>query len=202
MIEKFGLQRHASLDGRKYHFNASNNFATGRNFCVSRNFCTSRHFSASSKFCASRNFCASSKFCARRNFCASSKFFASRNFCASNKFCASKYFCASSKFCAGSKFCASRNFCASSQFCAGSNFCASRNICVLFVLLLYVPKSTTLAMVRRSAHLITSFLGKLEEAANQYYVMGARVLNPGPSGRGFEPRRRHCIVPLSKKHLS
>ena len=162
MIEKFGLQRHASLDGRKYHFNASNNFATGRNFCASRNFCTSRHFSASSKFCASRNFCASSKFCANRNFCASSK------------------------------------------FCAGSNFCASRNICVLFVLLLYVPKSTTLAMVRRSAHLITSFLGKLEEAANQllYYVMGARVLAPGPSGRGFEPHRLHCIVPLSKKHLS
>ena len=186
MIEKFGLQRHASLDGRKYHFNASNNFATGRNFCASRNFCTSRHFSASSKFCASRNFCASSKFCARRNFCASSKFFASRNFCASNKFCAS------------------RNFCASSKFCAGSNFCASRNICVLFVLLLYVPKSATLAMVRRSAHLITSFLGKLEEAANHllYYVMGARVLDPGPSGRGFEPHRRHCIVPLSKKHLS
>ena len=160
MIEKFGLQRHALLDGRKYHFNASNNFATGRNFCASRNFCTSRHFSASSKFCASRNFCASSKFCARRNFCASSNFFASRN------------------------------------------FCASRNICVLFVLLLYVPKSTTLAMVRRPAHLITSFLGKLEEAAYQYYVMGARVLDPGPSGRGFEPHRRHCIVPLSKKHLS
>ena len=93
MIEKFRLQRHASIDGRKYHFNASNNFATGRNFCASRNFCTSRHFSASSKFCASRNFCASSKFCARRNFCASSIFFfASRNFCASNKFCASKNF--------------------------------------------------------------------------------------------------------------
>ena len=190
MLKKFGLQRHASLDGRKYHFNASNNFATGRNFCASRNFCTSRHF------------CASSKFCARRNFCASSNFFASRNFCPSNKFCASKNFCASSKFCAGSKFCASRNFCASSKFCAGSNFCASRNFCVLFVLLLYVPKSTTFAMVRRSAHLITSFLGKLEEAANQYYVMGARVLDPGLSGRGFEPHRRHCIVPLSKKHLS
>ena len=117
-------------------------------------------------------------------------------------FVLARIFCASSKFCAGSKFAASRIFCASSQFCAGSNFCASRNICVLFVLLLYVPKSTTLAMVRRSAHLITSFLGKLEEAANQYYVMGARVLDPGPSGRGFEPRRRHCIVPLSKKHLS
>ena len=98
-------------------------------------------------------------------------FFASRIFCASNKFCASKNFCASSKFCAGSKFCASRNFCASSKFCAGSNFCASRIICVLFVLLLYVPKSTTLAMVRRSAHPITSFLGKLEEAANQYCTM-------------------------------
>ena len=53
------------------------------------------------------------------------------------------------------------------QFCAGSNFCARRNICVLFVLLLYVPKSTTLAKARRSAHLITSFLWNLEEAVNQ-----------------------------------
>ena len=59
----------------------------------------------------------------------------------------------------------------------------------LFVLLLYVPKSTTLAMARRSVHLITSFLGKIEEAVNQYLVMGARVLDSRPSGRGFEPHR-------------
>ena len=72
----------------------------------------------------------------------------------------------------------------------------------LFVLLLYVPKSTTMAMARRTAHLITSFLGKLEEAVNQYFVMGARVLDSQPSGRGFEPHRRRCIVPLSKTHLS
>ena len=91
--------------------------------------------------------------------------------------------------CAGSNLFASRNFCASSKFCAGSNFCASRNICVLFVLLLYVPKSTTLAMARRSVHLVTSFLGKLEEAVNQYFVMGARVLDSRPSGRWFEPHR-------------
>ena len=103
--------------------------------------------------------------------------------------CACSKVCASSKFCAGSNFFASRNFCASSKFCAGSNFCASRNICVLCVLLLYVLKSTTLAMARRSVHLITSFLGKLEEAVNQYFVMGARVLDLRPSGRGFEPHR-------------
>ena len=72
----------------------------------------------------------------------------------------------------------------------------------LFVLQLYVPKSTTMAMARRTAHLITSFLGKLEEAVNQYFVMGARVLDLRPSGRGFEPHRRRCIVPLSKTHLS
>ena len=72
----------------------------------------------------------------------------------------------------------------------------------LFVLLLYVPKSTTMAMARRTAHLITSFFGKLEEAVNQYFVMGARVLDSRPSGRGFEPHRRRCIVPLSKTHLS
>ena len=64
----------------------------------------------------------------------------------------------------------------------------------LFVLLLYVLKSTTMAMARRTAHLITSFLGKLEEAVNQYFVMGARVLDPGTSGRGFEPHRRRCIA--------
>ena len=127
----------------------------------------SRLISACSKFCASRNFSAGSKFRGGRNFCASSK------------------------FCAGSNIFASKNFCASSKFCAGSNFCASRNICVLFVLLLYVPKSTTLAMARRSVHLITSFLGKLEEEVNQYFVMGARVLDSRPSGRGFEPHRRH-----------
>ena len=93
-------------------------------------------------------------------------------------------------------------FCASSQFCAGSNFCASQNICVLFVLLVYVPKSTTLVMARRSAHLITSFLGNLEEAVNQYFVMGARVLDSSSSGRGFEPHWWRCIAPLSKTHLS
>ena len=92
-------------------------------------------------------------------------------------------------------------FCASSKFCAGSNFFASRNI-FLFVLLLYVPKSTTMAMARRTAHLITSFLGKLEEAVNQYFVSGARVLDSRPNGRGFEPHPRRCVVPLSKTYLS
>ena len=62
-------------------------------------------------------------------------------------------------------------------------------VLALFVLLLYVPKSTTLAMARRSVHLITSFLGKIEEAVNQYLVMEARVLDSRPSGRGFEPHR-------------
>ena len=38
-------------------------------------------------------------------------------------------------------------------------------------------------------HLITSFLGKIEEAVNQYLVMEARVLDLRPSGRGFEPHR-------------
>ena len=92
-------------------------------------------------------------------------------------------------FVPAAKFCASRNFLVSTNFFASRNFCASRNICVLFVLLLYVPKSTTLAMARRSVHLITSFLGKIEEAVNQYLVMEARVLDPRPSGRRFEPHR-------------
>ena len=38
-------------------------------------------------------------------------------------------------------------------------------------------------------------------------VMGAqwlsdRVLELRPRGRGFEPQRRHCVVSLSKTHLS
>ena len=54
-------------------------------------------------------------------------------------------------------------------------------------------------------YLTTPFLGKLEEVVNQYFVIGAqwlsgRVLDSRPSGRGFEPHRRHCVVPLSKTH--
>ena len=124
-----------------------------------------------------------SNFWASRKFCASSNFFASRNFWPAANFVLAEIFVPAAIFCAIN----SRNFCSSSQFCAGSNFCDSRNICGLFVLLLYVPKSTTLAMARRSAHLITSFLGNLEEAVNQCFVMGARVLDSRPVGRGFEP---------------
>ena len=50
-----------------------------------------------------------------------------------------------------------------------------------------------------------TFLGKLEEAVNQYFVIEAqwlsgRVFDSIPSGRGFEPNRRHCNVPFSKTH--
>ena len=67
------------------------------------------------------------------------------------------------------------------------------------------PKSTTMVMAKRSVHLTTAFLGKLEEAVNQYFVIGAqwlsgRAFDSIPSGRGFEPNRRHCVVPLSKTH--
>ena len=37
--------------------------------------------------------------------------------------------------------------------------------------------STTMVMARRSVHLFTPFLGKLEEAVNQYFVMGAQCLS-------------------------
>ena len=82
------------------------------------------------------------------------------------------------------------------NFVLAAIFCASRNICVLFVLLLYVPKSTTLAIARRSAHLITSFLGNHEEAVNQYFVMGARVLDLRPSGQGVRASlvAFHCAL--------
>ena len=51
-----------------------------------------------------------------------------------------------------------------------------------------------MVMARRSAHLTTPFLGKLEEAVNQYFVLEAqwlsgRVFDSIPSGRGFEPNR-------------
>ena len=123
-------------------------------------------------------------------------------FVPATNFVLARIFVPAANFVLAANFVIAGIFVPAANFVLAAIFFASRNICVLFVLLLYVPKSTTLAMVRRSAHLITSFLGKLEEAVNQYYVMGARVLDPGPSGRGFEPRRRHCIVPLSKKHLS
>ena len=30
--------------------------------------------------------------------------------------------------------------------------------------------------------------------------LSGRVLDSGPKGRGFEPRRGHCVVSLSKTH--
>ena len=77
---------------------------------------------------------------------------------------------------AGSKLCASRNYCASSIFCASANFCASSKFCASsnFCFAALSSKSTTMAIARQSAHLITPFLGKLEEAVNQYFVMGAQ----------------------------
>ena len=32
--------------------------------------------------------------------------------------------------------------------------------------------------------------------------LSGRVLDSRPKGRGFEPHRRHCVVSLSKTHLS
>ena len=32
--------------------------------------------------------------------------------------------------------------------------------------------------------------------------LSGRVLDLRPKGRGFEPHRRHCVVSLSKTHLS
>ena len=68
------------------------------------------------------------------------------------------------------------------------------DLCNLFIAIVTLDKTyqvriMTLAMARRSVHLITSFLGKIEEAVNQYLVMEARVLDSRPSGRGFEPHR-------------
>ena len=105
-------------------------------------------------------------------------------------------------FVPATNFVLARIFVPAANFVLAAIFVLAGIFVFLFVLLLHVPKSTTMAMARRTAHLITSFLGKLEEAVNQYFVMGARVLESRPSGRGFEPYRRRCIVPLSKTHLS
>ena len=32
--------------------------------------------------------------------------------------------------------------------------------------------------------------------------LSGRVLDSRPKGRGFEPHRRHCLLSLSKTHLS
>ena len=32
--------------------------------------------------------------------------------------------------------------------------------------------------------------------------LSGRVLDSRPKGRGFEPHRRHCVVSLSKTHIS
>ena len=32
--------------------------------------------------------------------------------------------------------------------------------------------------------------------------LSGRALDSRPKGRGFEPHRRHCVVSLSKTHLS
>ena len=32
--------------------------------------------------------------------------------------------------------------------------------------------------------------------------LSGRVLDSRPRGRGFEPHRRHCVVSLSKTHIS
>ena len=95
-------------------------------------------------------------------------------------------------------------------FGSAANLCWQQFLCLqkylFFVCFAALrPKPPTMVMARRSAHLTTPFLGKLEEAANQYFVIGAqwlsgRVFDSILSGRGFEPNRRHCVVPLSKRH--
>ena len=70
----------------------------------------------------------------------------------------------------------------------------------------FASLSTTMVMARRSVHLITPFLGKLEEAFNKYFVMGAQclsgwVLDSRPRDCGFEPHRRHCLVSSSNPSL-
>ena len=43
-------------------------------------------------------------------------------------------------------------------------------LCLFVCLVALCPKSTAMVMVGRSVHLTTLFLGKLEQAFNQYFV--------------------------------
>ena len=51
------------------------------------------------------------------------------------------------------------------------------------------------------------FYTRFYSSSHSSTVMGAqwlsgRVLDSRPRGRTFEPHQRHCVVPLSKTHLS
>ena len=98
------------------------------------------------------------------------------------------------------------NFVLAGFFVPAANFvlAAIFVLAEIFVFCLFCPKST-MVMARLYAHLTTPFWGKLEEAINKYFVIGAqllsgRVLDSRPRGRGFEPHWRHYVVPLCKTH--
>ena len=76
------------------------------------------------------------------------------------------------KFVLAANFVPAANLELAANFLLAAIFVLAGIFVFLFVLLLYVPKTTTMAMARRTAHLITSFLGKLKEGVNQYFVMG------------------------------
>ena len=148
------------------------------------------------------NFVLAGIFVPAANFVLTELFVPAANFVLAGIFVPAANFVLAGIFVSAANFVLAGFFVPAVNFVLAAIFVLAGIFVFLFVLLLYVPKSTTMAMARRTAHLITSFLGKLEEAVNQYFVMGARVLDSRPSGRGFEPHRRRCIVPLSKTHLS
>ena len=113
------------------------------------------------------------------------------------KNCCTHKICYQHKICCWQQFFASRNFCASSKLhvCAGSNFCASRNICVLFVLLLYVPKSITLAMARRSVHLSHLSWGSLKKRLTSTSSLERECLTRNREAAGSSPTDDIALCP-------
>ena len=151
-------------------------------------------------FVPAANFVLAGNFVPAANFVLAGIFVPAGNFVLARIFVLAGIFVPAANFVLAENFVLAGFFVPAVNFVLAAIFVLAGIFVFLFVLLLDVPKSTTMAMARRTAHLITSFLGKLEEAVNQYFVMGARVLDSRPSGRGFVPHRRHCIVPLSKTH--
>ena len=49
---------------------------------------------------------------------------------------------------------------------------------------------------------MTELLHDYKKLVKPRILLSGRVLDSRPKGHGFEPHRRHCVVCLSKTHLS
>ena len=111
--------------------------------------------------------------------------------------------------CACSKFCACRNFVLAAIFLLAeivpaANFVLAEifvlaGILVFCLLMLYVPKSTTLAMARRSVHLITSFLGILKKRLTSTWSWKRECLTRDRVAAGSSPTGDIALCPKARR---